>query len=355
MRALRRGQVRGVLGLVLLASAATGTMTSLIPVPKASAQTVEAGLQKVNAYIEAARMTERAVESWDRYRSWVNMKTGPTGKERYISYGMYDLPNYGAALLKEARAAADAKPSVASLDAAMTRYADAYEALAPVMNQASIYYERRGYEADKAAQGRTLHKRMVPLATAFLAERDTMMPELRVFVRDVKEQELAAIEAREGRSARWQVYQVMQAADRVTDLFPRDRPEAIDSETLDAKIRALGPQSPGAAFDEIIAGVAPPRNAVIDVKRFGAALEKYAEAVDLFESHTGEKPKQFAAFSRFPRQLLTMLRAFHAPLIKSNGREFEDGGPMVAQIANVHIAMFNAGNGLAGSQVRYLP
>ena len=35
--------------------------------------------------------TLRAVESWERYTSWVNVRTGPTGKERYITYGLYSL------------------------------------------------------------------------------------------------------------------------------------------------------------------------------------------------------------------------------------------------------------------------
>lgn len=351
MRASRISQtVRGLTGLLILVAGSGIVLTR-----SASAEDVQAALQKVNVYIEAAKATERAVESWDRYASWVNMKTGPTGKERYISYGMYDLHDYVPRLLNEAQVAAGAEPGVRKLDAAMTRYIDAYEALAPVMNQASWYYDRRGYEIDKAAEGQALHKQMVPLATAFLAERDAMMPQLRAFVRDVEQQELAAIEAQEGRSAAWQAGQVMHAANRVMDVFPRDRPQVMDSETLDAKIEALGPDSPGAAFDEIMAGVVPPQNVVIDVQRFGEALEKYAEAVDVFERFAGEKPEGFEKFKAFPRHLLVLLRAFHGPLIQSEGREFEGGGQMVGQIAHAHISMFNEGNAIRRSRIRYLP
>lgn len=346
MRASPIGQViRGLTGLLVLTAGSTGAL----------AQDVQAAIQKANAYIEVTKFTERAVESWERYQSWVNMKTGPTGKERYISYGMYDLYDFLAGPLNEARAAAGAEPSVPKLDAVMTRYIDAYEALAPLVNQASAYYDGRGYLTDKAAQGQALHKRMVPLATAFLAERDAMMPELRAFVRDVEQQELAAIEAQEGRSAHWQVGQVMHAADRVIDVFPRERPQVMDSETLDAKIEALGPDSPASAFDEIMAGVVPPQNVVIDVTRFGEALKKYAEAVDVFESFAGEKPEEFDAFKTYPRHLLDLLRAFHGPLIQSQGREFEGGGQMFAQIAHVHTSMFNKGSPIRRTQIRYLP
>jgi len=351
MRASRIGQtVRSFAALLILAAG-----SSVVPTRSASAAEFQAMLQKVNAYIETVKVTERAVESWERYQSWVNMKTGPTGKERYISYGMYELYDYATDRLKEARAAAGAEPRAPKLDAAMTRYIDAYETLAPIMNQASAYYDRQGYRTDNAAEGQALHKRMVPLANAFLAARKAMMPELRAFVRDVEQQEISAIEAHEGRSARWQVGQVMHAADRVLDLFPRERPQPMDSDTLDAKIKALGPDSPGAAFDEIMAGVVPPPNVVIDVTRFGEALKKYAEAVDVFEHFSGETPRGYASFKGYPRQLLDLLRAFHGPLIKNKGREFEGGGQMVGQIANVHISMFNDGNPIRQSQVRYLP
>lgn len=355
MRASRIGQnIRGLTGFLILIAGSVGALAFIVPVQSASAQDVQAALQKANVYIEVTKMTERAVESWERYASWVNMKTGPTGKERYISYGMYDLYDL-AGLLKEARAAAGKEPSVPKLDAAMARYIDSYEAFAPHVNQASAYYDRNGYETDKAAEGQALHKRMVPLATAFLAERDAMIPELRAFVRGVEQAEIAAIETREGPSAAWQVGHVMHAANRVVDLFPRNRPQPIDSDTLDQMIKGLGPNSPGEAFDAIIAGVVPPQNAVIDVKRFGEALEKYAEAVDAFDRFAGEKPEGFDEFKPLPRQMLDLLRAFKGPLTESQGREFDGGGQMVNQIVEVYFSMSNAGSSIRGSQLGFLP
>ena len=337
-----------------LAVVAGAAAALAVPLGGASAEDRQAALQKANVYIEVAKMTERAVESWERYASWVNMKTGPTGKERYISYGMYDLYDLDG-LLKEARAATGTKPGVPKLDAAMTRYIDAYEALAPVINQAAAYYDRQGYQTDKAAEGQTLHEKMVPLATTFLAERDAMMPELRAFVRDVEQQEVAALEAREGRSTAWHVGHVMHAANRVVDLFPRDRPQPIDSDTLDEMIKGLGPNSSGEEFDAIIAGVVPPKNAIIDVKRFDEALETYAEAVGIFDRFAAEKPGEVAEFKALPRQMLDLLRAFQGPLAQSQGREFEGGGQMVAEIYNQYIEMLNASSPIGITRLAYLP
>ena len=341
-------------GFLVLIAGLAGVLAPMVPVRSALAQDVQPALEKANVYIEVAKTTERAVESWERYASWVNMKTGPTGKERYISYGMYDLYDL-AGLLEQARAAPGKDPGVPQLDEAMMRYIDAYEALAPIMNQASAYYDRSGYETDDAAEGQALHRQMVPLATAFLAERDAMMPELRSFVRDVEEQEIAAIETREGRSAAWQVGQVMHALNRVVDLFPRNRPQPIDSDTLDEMMNALGPDTPGEKFDEIIAGVVPSQDAVIDVERFGEAVENYAGAVDVFDRFAGEEPEGFEEFKALPRQMLDLLRAFQEPLVQSQGREFDGGAQMAGQIVEIYFSMLNAGSSIWGSQLQFLP
>lgn len=78
----------------------------------------------------------------------------------YGRYEVYDI----SGLLQEARRLSGAQPGVATLDAATTRYMDAYEAIAPVINPATAYYDRSGYKSDDAAEGQVLHKKMVPLA-----------------------------------------------------------------------------------------------------------------------------------------------------------------------------------------------
>jgi hypothetical protein len=328
-------------------------LASMLPVQGAAAQDVPAAIQKANLYIEVAKLTERAADSWDRYASWVNMKTGPTGKERYISYGMYELHDVGR-LLKKARGAAGLKPSTPKLDTTMKRYMDAYEALAPVMTRANDYYERKGYQADGMAEGRALHARMVPLANAFLSERETMLRELRAFVRDVEQQEVAAIEAREGRSRAWQAAQVMHAANRVVDLFPRTRPTPIDSDTLEEKLRAIGPNTPGEKLDEIIVGVVRPAGVIIDVKRLDAAIKVYAAAVEVFDRFAAEKPEGLEDVKDLPRHLLNGLRALQEPLARSQGHDFDGSGPLVGRVVQDYFALLSASSSVSGSELRFL-
>jgi hypothetical protein len=93
-----------------------------------AAAALHAATAKFNAYVEFLNRTLRASESLDRYKSWVNMTTGPTGHERII-YGLYQTYDTS----KEAEAATAAltqAPLLPELDAAMRDYIAANEALA---------------------------------------------------------------------------------------------------------------------------------------------------------------------------------------------------------------------------------
>jgi hypothetical protein len=147
----------------------------------------------------------------------------------------------------------------------------------------------------------------------------------------------------------------MHAANRVVDLFPRQRPQPIDSDTLDEMIKGIGPDTPGETFDQIMAGVVPGKDATIDVARFGEALDNYAKAVEVFEGYSGEKPEDFDEFKPLPGQMLVLFRQMKDPLAASQGREFEGGGQMVMQITETYFSMMNAGSPLAPSRLGYLP
>lgn len=347
MNPMPRGRIAA---LVLVAASAAALAVDPLP---AAADTTAAAIEKANLYIETAKRTERAVESWDRYKSWVNMKTGPTGKERYLTYGMYELYDVEP-LLKEAREAAGREPKAEAADAAMERYIKSYEALAPVMGEAARYHERRGYEADKMAKGKQYHKAMVPLATAFIAERKAMMPVLRAHIGEVQALEVAALEASEGKSAKWHTANVMAALHRVMDTFPREKPEQLHTDEMDQMMSEMGPDNFAEKFDQLMGGVKP-SNATIDVARFGAALDGYAKAVEGFEGFGGEKPADFEKFKPMPGEMLVVLRNFQTPLAQSGGREFDGAGQMVMSLTQRYYDMMNESQSVWGSRLRHLP
>ena len=123
---------------------------------------LEATTAKFNAYITFMNDTLRAVDSINRYKSWVNMRTGPTGRERLI-YGLYNVSDVRAARTA-AMAALQTAPLLPDLDDAMRAYIAANDILAPVLNEASGYYDRADYKIDHMAEGRALHIRIVAAA-----------------------------------------------------------------------------------------------------------------------------------------------------------------------------------------------
>lgn len=241
----------------------------------------QAAIRKLNAYVAVLNRTLRASESLARYESWVDMRTGPTGRERIV-YGLYSLYDVRGEIAK-ARAAAEAEPRMPELDAAIGPYADAYEALSPIIAQADGYYERADYKVDKMAEGKAIHARLAPAGKAFLERRATLEP---LFAREKvrsDEAELALIEKREGRKARWVVANVMMRARPVVELLPtRAKP-------------------------------------VVDLPAFDAALAAYASAVRSMDEYAAAEPGSFMGFEGRPASWLGKLREFREKLGRVKG------------------------------------
>ena len=160
---------------------------------------INAATEKFNAYVDFLNRTLRASESIDRYKSWVNWTTGPTGRERII-YGLYDVYDTSGEAAK-ATAATKAEPLMPELDAAMRDYVAANAALAPILTKANGYYERADYKVDKMAKARRCtqdRRRRRP----FLAARAKVDALIRDAKAKVDLERLAAIDKEEGRSAR---------------------------------------------------------------------------------------------------------------------------------------------------------
>lgn len=332
---------------------ASAWLVLLASLPAAAAD-LDQAIRKANFYIEIAKSTERAAESFERYREWVNLKTGPTGKEEYISYGLYDVPD-AAELIEQAKQAASLAPATPDLDGVMARYLAAYEAVAPVLNRAAAYYDEQAYTGDDMAEGKALHEKIVPLSEAFMRERVAMLAALTPFVRDVEGQQLSGIEAAEGRSERWHVANVMHWANRVFDVFPKPRPTPMSSETMDAMMQSLGPDTSGEVFDQLIAGVEKPKGLTIDLARLEAEMKGYAEAAGLFDQFAKGASDEIAAFKPMPRAWLDLLNGLRDQLAPSNGQDLSGAEQAIGPVVNGYIEMLNESSGVVGSQMWSLP
>lgn len=291
---------------IALASALAAGIPSAAHAQASAPQAATAGQQadsqalirKMNPYVALLNRTMRASDSLSRYASWVNMKSGPTGKERII-YGLYSVYDVRGEIEK-AKAAAKAEPAMPQLDAAMLSYIEAYEKLAPVLTRAEGYYERKDYKDDNMAQGKAMHAEIVEAGQRFRQEREKVDPLFALEKKKADIAELAAIEAREGRKSRWQVANVMMQARQVVDLLPSEK------------------------------------KAVVDMPAFEAAVLSFAAAVREMDEYSAAHPNSFHVFESRPRSFLGKLREVREKLTKSKG-----DGRRIGQDLNFLISDYN--------------
>lgn len=262
---------------------------------------------KSNAVVGLLNTSIRGSDSWQRYLSWVDVKRGPTGRERII-YGLYSVSASSARdSIAKARQAADAEPAIPALDAATRELAASFETLVPILNEAEAYYERKDYMDDKMAGGKELHAKIVPAAVAFLTARartETLQEQLKSLI---DTQELARLEKTEGRSVKWHTRRVMIASKKAVDLMPRD------------------PRRPG------------------DLKPFDAAIAELASATREFDTAVRESGKSGTVDSQ-PRDILGSLREIREKVGKGRAdpRFYSMDFNMVINRYNMMISMSNS-------------
>jgi len=282
MKTLAKAVTASVLVLILQGSVPYLLGTSHVQAQSPPDATVsDAAMGKMNTYVEFLNQTLRASESLQRYDSWVDMKKGPTGKERII-YGMYSLYDVRE-LAGKALASAQEEPKLPELDAAMTAYVETYQQLAPVIERANKYYERQDYKSDKMADGKAFHKDIAALSPVYEERRKTVDAAMRTEKVKLDRASLLALEKAEGKKSRWHVRNVMFRAEAVMDVMPtNERP-------------------------------------VVAMPAFRSVLADYAQAVREFDDYALQHPNSFHVFESSPASLLSKLRNFDEKLEMAKG------------------------------------
>lgn len=227
------------------------------PAPLAPGDLPEAEFQslveKTNLYVRALNAVAYSQRTYDRYASWVDLKKGPTGKERYISYGLYEIDKSTVDQVREAaRKGPKLKPALPELDGVIVRMAEAFSALEPIVKKAHDYYEQEDYKDDGAQGGREMHASMMPLfEKTFAAER-----ELRRDLDDLKSQvdlrQLAQIEKISGRKYEWHLRNYLLAAKSLISLLPENA-EAPPLEIAAYKTRYAALEKAYNGFENFVA------------------------------------------------------------------------------------------------------
>ena len=198
---------------------------------------------KLQPYIGCInRLSERSYSSRARYLSW-SKPSGPTGRERII-YGLYTIYDT-ADCRKNVEKAAEMAPKNEELEKAGAAFAAAVGALEPMLKEADDYYSQQNYKDDKMAKGKAMHPKLMAAWAAF-ATADKDLRGVVQKLNDVSQaEEMAEVEQREGRKARWHIMDTMlkaKALNRIEGGDPRNMDLAKVQEAIgvyEASVKAL--------------------------------------------------------------------------------------------------------------------
>jgi hypothetical protein len=214
---------RFVVAALLFAASAAGRAQTIADLPDDKFKSLVEKTALYNKALNAARTVQK---SYDRYAAWIDMKAGPTGKEKTID----GMPDIDSALQELSDAGAKGPtmwPPLPGVDEAAQKLAKATAALAPVVKTASDYYAQRQYKGDAAKRGRELHAQMLPMFEQFFTSELAMRRELGAVLEDVERRNLARIEKEQGKNYEWHLRSFLFAAKTVTDLLPNHVDAAV--------------------------------------------------------------------------------------------------------------------------------
>ncbi|MCB1542102.1 MAG: YiiG family protein, partial [Rhodoblastus sp.] len=146
---------------------------------------------------------------------------------------------------KNVEKAAEMAPKNEELEKAGAAYATAVGALEPMLKEADDYYSQENYKDDRMAKGKAMHPKLMAAWAAFAAA-DTELRGVVQKLNDISQmEELAEVEKREGRKARWHIMDTMlkaKALNRIEGGDPRNMDLAKVQEAIgvyEASVKAL--------------------------------------------------------------------------------------------------------------------
>ena len=169
---------------------------------------------KLDGYIEPCinRFSDNVSTSRQRYLSWADLETGPTGQERNINgiHEIYDTARCASAVWQ----ANATEPRRRELELAAEQYVSTLVALRQTVAEASRYYERENYLDDGMAEGQALHPRLLAAFEAFGLAEWTLRDQIQPLYDDLATERVAALEA-QGRVVQHMMVRGLQLALRI--------------------------------------------------------------------------------------------------------------------------------------------
>lgn len=208
---------RFAVAALFLAVIAAGRGQTIADLPEDKFKSV---VEKTQLYSKALIATRAVQKSYDRYASWVDVKAGPTGKEKSIETGMPDITGALQEIADAGKKGPGLWPPLPSVDTLAQKLADATAALAPVVKGASDYYTQRQYKTDGAKRGQELHAQLLPMFQQIFVTELALRRELSAVREDIERRNLAKIEKEQGKNYEWHLRSFLIAAKTLADLLP---------------------------------------------------------------------------------------------------------------------------------------
>src|SRR4051794_41048433 len=228
---------RAVVAALLLATSGVGLAQTIADLPDDKFKLV---VDKALLYTKALQATRTVQKAYDNYASWVDIKTGPTGKEKAIASGVPDISGAVQDITDAAKNGPGVWPPLPNVDASAEKLADATSALAPVVKSASEYYSKGLYKKDAAKQGQALHAQLIPKFEQFFGSELAMRRELGAVREDIERRYLAQVGKEHGKNYEWHLRTVLISARTVADLLPNHVDAAmIEGARFKARFSAL--------------------------------------------------------------------------------------------------------------------
>jgi hypothetical protein len=215
---------RLVVAAVLLAASAAGRAQTIAELPDDKFKSL---VDKTLLYAKALNAARAVQKSYDSYASWVDMKKGPTGKERGIESGVPDISSALQEIADAGKNGPGLWPPLPNIDAAAQQLAQATATLAPLVKAASDYYSQRQYKTDGAKRGQELHAQMLPVFEQVFGSEVALRRELGAVREDIERRNLAQIEKEHGKNYEWHLRSFLIAAKTLADLLPNHADAAM--------------------------------------------------------------------------------------------------------------------------------
>ena len=178
--------------------------------------------EKLGGYIDCINDTSNSARnSYNRYLEWVKKDKGPTCKERYISYGMYELSEDGVTTCNNAVTKGKTlQPSLPEVEAAGAEAASIFAKLQPLNNKAENYYESEDYKDDKCAFAQEAHPQLISMFDQFLAATAKLKKSMDKVKGEADLRQLALLEKMGGKNFQWQMKRMMIYSKKLIDPYP---------------------------------------------------------------------------------------------------------------------------------------